>query len=140
MKRVLVDASAIYALVARRDRNHASARAYLAQSIESGTRFVLADVAFGETMTLLRSRHGAEASIRIGRQLRRSALYVWRPTVRGAERATWDIFQQHDDTAWSYTDCAVFALSHRLGIAEVFAYDTHFDQMPDLLRVPPRTS
>ncbi len=136
MKRVLVDTSAIYALMARRDRNHQRARAFLSAAIGAGTRFVLADVVFAETMTLIRAHHGAAMAIRIGRDLRSSALYQWQALGAEDERATWAIFQQYDDKAWSYTDCALLALGRRLGLPEVFAFDAHFDQMPGMAALP----
>lgn len=136
MKRVLVDTSAIYALTARRDRNHERARTFLTAAIGAGTRFVLADVVFAETMTLIRAHHGAETASRIGRALRHSALYQWQALAAEGEKATWAIFQQYDDKEWSYTDCALLALGRRLGLGEVFAFDAHFDQMPDLTPVP----
>jgi predicted nucleic acid-binding protein len=141
MRRLLVDTSAIYALASRRDRNHGAARQFLTELLEVKARLVLADIVFAETMTLLRAHHGAAMAIRIGRELRQSALYEWHPTTTAMERATWGIFQKHDDKDWSYTDCAVLALAQSLGLQETFAFDAHFGQMPDLLMVPhPETS
>lgn len=131
-----MDTSAIYALTARRDRNHERAKAFLTAALGKGARFVLADVVFAETMTLIRAHHGAALAIRIGRELRSSALYQWQALGTDDERTTWSIFQQYDDKDWSYTDCALLALGRRLGVTEVFAFDVHFDQMADLSAVP----
>jgi len=32
------------------------------------------------------------------------------------KQTTWEIFEQHQDKAWSYTDCSLLAVARRLGI------------------------
>lgn len=135
----MLDTSAIYALVASNSRHHAGAGRYATTASGRGVRFVLADVVFLESMNLLRKRLGTQASIRIGRHLRRSSAYRWEPLTTSDERAAWDVFERYDDKAWSFTDCCILAMAHRLHVGEVFAFDVHFDQMPGLVRVPERT-
>jgi uncharacterized protein len=43
--------------------------------------------------------------------------------------ATWEVFRQYDDKAWSYTDCSILVMAHRLKIMEVIAFDEHIRQM-----------
>lgn len=136
MRSVLLDTSAIYALVVSRDQHHSAARAYLTRALDQRVRLVLSDAIFAETMNLLKSRHGAMAAITAGRMMKRSSAYLWEPLTAAGERTTWDIFQKHDDKAWSFTDCSLLAMAQRLHVAEVFSFDTHFDQMPGLTRVP----
>jgi hypothetical protein len=52
------------------------------------------------------------------------------------EQETWSVFQSHDDKEWSYTHCALLALSKQLKIAEVCAFDDHFRQMPGIKCLP----
>ncbi len=136
MRRVMIDTGAIYAFVARTDANHGAALAFTRQLLADGSSFVLADIVFAETMTLLKARLGTAFALRAGRELRENPTYQWVALGSEGERDTWAAFQKYDDKAWSYMDCAIFALARRLRLAEVFAFDTHFDQMPGIIRLP----
>ena len=140
MRLVMLDTSAIYALVVKDGQRHEAAVRYASEASHRGIRFVLADVVFLETMNLLRKRLGTLASIQIGRHMRRSSAYLWEPVTAAGERAAWEFFEHHDDKAWSLTDCCILAVAHRMHVGEVFSFDSHFDQMPGLLRVPGRAS
>lgn len=136
MERILIDTGAVYAFVTRTDAHHDAARALTRKVLVAQDNFVVADVVFAETMTLLKARLGTTVAVRVGRELRSNPLYVWAALGSDGERDTWSVFQQYDDKEWSYTDCAILALARRLRIREVFAFDSHFDQMPDILRLP----
>jgi predicted nucleic acid-binding protein len=134
--RVLVDSGGIYAFLDRKDEHHREAVAFVKRGLKRGNAFVLADIVFSELMTLAKARLGPPVAVRVGRALRESPSYVWAPLGVEGERDTWAIFEKYDDKEWSYTDCAILALSRRLGVKTVFGFDDHFDQMPDLERVP----
>lgn len=134
----MLDTSAIYAMLVEKNQRHVAAVRYAKLAEERGMRFVLADVVFAETMNLVRSRFGSEVSIRLGRHLKRSSAYRWESLTASGERAAWEIFERYDDKSWSFTDCCILAMAHRLHAGEVFSFDTHFDQMPDISRVPAR--
>jgi hypothetical protein len=52
-----------------------------------------------------------------------------------AKRA-WDVFEQYNsDKLWSFTDCTSYVVMKELGIADVFAFDHHFEQM-GFVRLP----
>jgi predicted nucleic acid-binding protein len=136
MRRVMIDTGAIYAFVARTDANHEAAVTFTRQVLAQESSFVLADVVFAETMTLLKARLGSAVALRAGRELRQNPAYQWMALGVDGERDAWAAFQKYDDKAWSYTDCAIFALARRLRLAEVFAFDSHFDQMPGIIRLP----
>lgn len=136
MRRALVDTGAIYAFVVRTDAHHEEACTWTRELVSANGVLVLADVVFAETMTLLKARVGAEVAVRVGIELRRNPLYLWTALGEEGERATWDLFQRYVDKEWSCTDCALFVLARRLDVPQIFAFDTHFDQMPGLLRVP----
>ena len=136
MRRVLVDTGAVYAFVVRTDAHHQEAYAFTRQLLAVNGVLVLADVVFAETMTLLKARVGAGVAVQVGIELRRNPLYQWATLGEEGERATWEVFQRYADKEWSYTDCILFVLARRLDVAHIFAFDTHFDQMPGLLRVP----
>ncbi|MCP3960407.1 MAG: type II toxin-antitoxin system VapC family toxin [bacterium] len=135
-RRVLVDTGAIYAFVTRTDPHHEAAKSFIRTWLEGRGVFVLPDVVFAETMTLLKARLGTGIALRVGQELRRNPAYSWTPLGEEGERHTWALFQRFDDKDWSYTDCAILALSQREKVPRVFAFDHHFDQMPDIERLP----
>ena len=134
-RRILIDTGAIYAFVVHTDQHHAEALSFVKQYSDGGNVFVLADWVFAETMTLLKARVGAHVAVKVGGVLRRSPLYQWMTMGPDRERDTWAIFRQFADKDWSYTGCSLLVVSRHLGIREVFSFDGHFDQMPDVVRV-----
>jgi predicted nucleic acid-binding protein len=136
MARILIDSSAIYALVVPSDAYHLEAVAFLRVTLKHANVFVLLDLVFAETMTLLRARGGTAFAVPFGHELRRNPAYHWQPLGVEGERDTWAAFQQYDDKAWSYTDCALLAMAQRLAVPQVFSFDSHIDQMPYVVRVP----
>ena len=122
-QRVLVDTGAIYAFVTRTDSNHDAAKRFVESWLEKRGLFVLADVVFAETMTLLKARLGAQIALRVGRELRRNPAYSWIWLGEAGERDTWATFQRHEDKDWSYTDCAILTLALRERVLQVFAFD-----------------
>ena len=87
-------------------------------------------------MILFKARAGAQIAVQVGRELRQNRIYRWTALGTDGERDTWSLFQQYDDKKWSYTDCALLALSRRLKIKEIFTFDEHFEQMPGIARLP----
>ncbi|MBI5053097.1 MAG: type II toxin-antitoxin system VapC family toxin [Chloroflexi bacterium] len=136
MRQALIDTSAIYSLVVRADKNHEAARVLLKTWLKQKNAFVLADVVFIESMTLLKSRFGSEVALKVGRELRANPVYLWMALGADGERETWEVFQKYADKEWSYTDCALLALSQHLKTDHVFSFDSHFDQMSTVKRIP----
>ncbi len=135
-QRIIVDTGAIYAFVTRTDPHHEAAVSFVRAWLDRSGVFVLCDVVFAETMVLFKARLGTRIALRVGRELRRNPAYFWIPLGEEGERDTWALFQRYDDKEWSFTDCAILALSQRLKVPQVFGFDRHFDQMPDVERLP----
>ena len=136
MRRALIDTGAIYAFTCRTDANHPAAVAFVKDWLARQGVFVLVDLVFFETMTLLKARLGTSVALRVGRELRQNPVYHWTPLGADGERDTWAAFEQYDDKEWSYTDCALLVVSQRLKLPEVFGFDRHLKQMPGVARVP----
>jgi len=124
MARILVDTSAVFALLDRSDANHATARDRLEQLKRRRAEPLLTNFILAESHALVLSRLGADIARRwlVGN--------VW-----PVERVTEDdetkaaaIIGRHVDKTYSYTDAASFAVMDRLGLKTVFAFDPHFRQ------------
>lgn len=135
MKTALIDTSAICGMIDRTDKYHLAAKVFGTRWLIEANQFVLLDWIFVESMTLLKRHLGAALAIQTGRFLRKSPLYRWVVVTPDDEREVWAVFQQYADKDWSYTDCALLALSRRLKIPQVFTYDAHFAQMPGVKRM-----
>ncbi len=136
MRHVLIDTGAIYAFVVRNDAHHQEALDFVRQLVTEHGAFVLLDLVFAETMTLLKARTSCDIAIRVGRELRANPMYLWVALGSEGERDTWAAFQKYADKEWSFTDCALFTMSGRLRANQVFSFDDHFDEMLRIERVP----
>jgi uncharacterized protein len=131
---LIVDTSALYALVDRNDPNHAAASTFL-RSLTAQDALLLSNHVFDETMTLTKVRLGIHVTLQLGMRLRNSRIIHSVVFDEGMEMAIWRAFSQYKDKAWSYTDCASLILAQARGIHEAFAFDHHFGQM-GLVKVP----
>jgi uncharacterized protein len=131
---VIVDTSALYALVDRNDPNHAAASTFL-RSLTAQDALLLSNHVFDETMTLTKARLGVHVALQLGMRLRNSRMIQSIICDEGIEMAIWRTFSQYKDKAWSYTDCASLVLAQTREIQEAFAFDHHFSQM-GLVKVP----
>ena len=96
------DTSAWYALVNRRDPDHATVRTAL--ETFSG-RLVTSNFVFDETVTLCRYRLGHDPAIRVGDRLRAGTLADVVRATAADEVAAWALFHARVDKTYSFTDC-----------------------------------
>lgn len=131
---IVADTSGLYALIDRTDPNHGRAVAFL--RTQRATRsLLLSNHVMDELLTLAKLRLGVHSAIQIGLRLRNSQLIETVLFSADLESATWRIFAQYQDKAWSYTDCACLALAQQRQITQAFSFDHHFMQM-GLIVVP----
>ena len=128
MSILLIDTSALHALNYARDDNHAQAVAYF-KSMAGRVKPILTEWAFVETMNLTKARLGPQYAIAFGRQLKASQAFYSLMMTDADRQVTWEIFETYDDKPWSYVDCSLLAVSRRLEINRIFAFDHHFRQM-----------
>lgn len=124
MAQVLVDTSAVYALVDRDDAYHRKAVAILRALPRRGLTPLLTNFIVAESHALILSRLGAEMARRwlLGQVWRIEAVHS-----RDEERAK-EIIRRYTDKSFSYTDATSFAVMERLGVREAFGFDPHFQQ------------
>lgn len=130
----LIDAGAFLAMIDVSDSNHVAAALFVRS--HSADSFYVPDTVFAETMVLIKARLGARPAVDLGDRIRESRQFLLVPLTPDDHEATWTIFSRYTDKDWSYVDCSTFAMSRRLNIPNVFAFDHHFDQMVELARVP----
>nr|WP_249264879.1 PIN domain-containing protein [Microcystis panniformis] len=81
-------------------------------------------------MTWIRSKVSSRASIQVGQILREDHRYI--NVSDSDDLAIWEAFCKYNDKKWSYTDCSILVMAHRLQIFKVFAFDDHIRQMAGL--------
>lgn len=123
MKRAFVDTGAWYALLDKKDPDHArvadACRAYRG-------RLVTSNYVFDEVVTLTRYRLGWDVAHRLGDELREQRVARLERVTPKDEAAAWTIFEQHRDKRYSFTDCTSFVLVQRLTLAVCIAIDSDF--------------
>ena len=124
MAQILVDTSAVYALVDRADAWHANARRSLEVLRRRRTEPILTNFIVAESHALLLARLGAD----IARTwLVGNAWPIERVTEDDEARAR-GIIVRYRDKAFSYVDATTFAVMERRGLRTAFAFDPHFRQ------------
>jgi uncharacterized protein len=122
--KMLVDTSALLALVFRDDQNHERARKFAEQ--HPAARFVLTELVLSEVATRVRARAGASRAVVVARSLldsrRYSVLFIDPEVIQGALGH----MVRFADKRLSLTDCASFELRNRLGLGAAFAFDRDF--------------
>ncbi|MDD5472983.1 MAG: PIN domain-containing protein [Candidatus Methanoperedens sp.] len=130
---IFVDTSAWYALFDKNDSDHASAVRFKESLTHS---LVTTNYVADEIITLVKVRLGHRITVEIGERLWDESLATLIQVTSMDEKMAWEIFVKHKDKGFSFTDCTSFAVMERLGINEAFAFDEHFEQYGDLIRLP----
>ena len=121
-------------MVDRRDKYHRQAAEFVAQQTEAA--FYIPELIFVETMTLVKARLGAGASIELGSRIQQSTLFEVVELERTVRDSTWEIFSRFHDKDWSYADCAILAVAREMDVSSVFSFDHHISQMAELTQLP----
>jgi len=124
MARVLIDTSAVYALLDRDDRNHAGAKARLKKLKRSRAEPILTNFIVAETHALLLAHLGAATA----RSWLLSNVWPIERVTDADEAKAREIIRQYTDKTFSYTDAVSFAVMDRTGIERALAFDRHFEQ------------
>lgn len=94
------------------------------------------DCVLDELLTLLKLRESHRVAVAAGERLwQRRVVRIEHITDEDIRRA-WEVFRQYHDKDWSFTDCTSKVVIERLGIAQAFAFDSHFEQFGTVVRRP----
>ena len=134
---IFVDTGAWFAVAVSNDPDHEAATTWLEGNREP---FITTDYVMAETATLIRMRdktaRGHRLAVRIATSLlRQQAAVLEKVTERDLAQAL-SVFRKYSDHTFSFVDCISFAVMERLGIAQAFAFDRHFDEYAGIRRVP----
>ena len=121
---MLVDSSAIVALLVKNDRNHEQAVEVLSRLTKQGAELVLSNFIIAESYNLIAVRAN---SFKAREWLLTNTWPVER-VGRLDEKRALEIIKTYDDKDFSYTDATSFAMIERFAIDLAFTYDRHFQQ------------
>jgi uncharacterized protein len=126
-RRVLIDASAYFALGDPRDRNHLPARAVARQIIDERLRTFTTNFVVAEAHALHVTRLGRGVGLTFLNGFERGETIVVRVSAADERRAV-QIIRQYQDKDFSLTDATSFAVMERLRIGWAFSFDRDFAQ------------
>jgi predicted nucleic acid-binding protein len=125
---LLADSAAWVALYDKCDKYHAQAQAAFQGLVDRKITFVVTDYIVAETVTTLLYHTGHQTASLCGDWILHS------PRVRLIRldidlwSETWRLFKAYDDKAFSFTDCASFAVMRHERLRDAFTFDRHFEQ------------
>jgi hypothetical protein len=130
---ISVDTSAWYAGIFARDPEHLRVVGSIRAAVAP---LVTTDFVIDQTLTLLRARGHRSIAATFGRRmfdLREIKLHYVTPEEVWL---AWEIFRDHPEHAWSFTDCTSFVVMQNYHIREVLTLDRHFAEFGTFEIVP----
>ena len=124
---VYLDTSALIALNDRSDKNHDAAASYFRLAAREPTRFVLGRPVVVEYLDGVTKRIGKSDALTRLQQIDASSLWRVEPDSDEDHARAREIFARYDDQAIDMTDSLSFAIMERLGLKQVFAFDSDFE-------------
>ena len=129
MTALFVDTAGWMACADASDAAHDASRAARDNAMRAGRPLVTTDYVVDETLTLMRIRLGLSASETWWRQIDGSPRGRWERIDSARFDHALELFFQHRDKGYSFTDCTSFAVMRELKLASALTTDKHFKQM-----------
>ncbi|WP_338825184.1 type II toxin-antitoxin system VapC family toxin [Neomoorella humiferrea] len=124
MEKIMVDTSAIYALIDRSDDWHEKAKNLFKRLSEQDVDLILTNFILAETHALILSRIGHE----LAREWVKNLVWKIERVKEEDEKRAREIIIAYKDKSFSYTDATTFAVMERLKLNVALAFDNHFTQ------------
>jgi uncharacterized protein len=128
MTSVYVDAGAWIAMVVSQDAHHREARDFFHQ-LPATTELVTSNLVLSETYTWMRYHRQPRGAITIKTMVQESERLNRLEVVfvtRDLHEAAWDLFEQYEDHAFSFSDCVGVVIARRQNVDYVFGFDADF--------------
>lgn len=125
---ILIDTSALFALINRDDPHHTQAVRLHQALIHRKATLVLPNFLLAETHTVLLKRVGASAAREFLHAAARDFV-IERVTLEDERTAYTILSHPLESEGVSYFDAVAAAVAERLGIKEIFSFDRHFDHL-----------
>ncbi len=124
MALVLVDSSAVLALLNKRDQWHDKAKIVLQTLVNQQASLIMTNYLVAECHSLLLARIDANIARRWLLTLDWNIIYV---TLKD-EHIAKDIIRKYTDKDFSLTDATAFVIMQRHNIKVAFTFDNHYEQ------------
>jgi len=122
-----VDTGAFFTLKVDSDVNHRRANRFLPRILDSEFgRMITTDYVIDELVTLTRIKVNQAAAVKLYESIMNSSSIEVVSATTALKSKAFEIFRNHPDKEYSFTDCVSFALMSSLDIQDVFAFDAHF--------------
>ena len=125
---VLVDTTALLALVNRRDQYHEAARKVSAELAVARRELVVSEWVLTEFLGGAARPPLRAAAIETVGRLRASRRVTVFPATTDGWRRSFELYCARTDKSWSLVDCASLLFCEHLGIQDVLTHDRHFAQ------------
>lgn len=125
---LFVDTSAFIALVDASDQYHKKAKEFV-QEFQPTDHLHTTNYIIDESITKIKMALGHKKACEFGDGIFKSRIYNIHHLGQDIEHDAWNLFKQYEDKEFSFTDCTSFALMKKLGLAEAFTFDRHFEYM-----------
>ncbi len=128
---IFVDTSAWKAFYDEEDDRHGEARKLMkaigAKEVPVRT-LITSDYVMDETLTLIRFAHSHSKAVEFANAVSASNATKIVFVEEDLYGKALELFTQHADKPWSFTDCVSFALMKHIELTTAFTFDPHFQQ------------
>ncbi len=121
-----VDTSALIAIISSRERDHKAAVDHFSALARAGGKLVMGRPVLTEFLDGVVKRIGKGTAIAQLDRIERSSVYRVEPDLDEDHAKARTYFLRHHDHEIDMTDSLSFAIAERLGIKEVFTFDSDF--------------
>jgi uncharacterized protein len=124
METVMIDTSAVYALLDRSDKMHDKAKECLLDIARNKSKIMLTNFIVAECHALISSR----LNHKMARDWIKNLCWPVERVSEEDENRAVQIIMAYEDKTYSYTDATTFAVMERIGLGTALAFDHHFAQ------------